>query len=74
MSLEALTPEQKEDVVNISLSTYNLDNVNIREAIHERYDGEIIGKDLFIKVSFVIAYTPQYVYRLLLFINYANII
>ncbi|CAG8512762.1 7951_t:CDS:2 [Paraglomus brasilianum] len=49
MSLEALTPEQKEDVVNISLSTYNLDNVNIREAIIERYDAEIIGKDLIIK-------------------------
>ena len=70
MSLEALTPEQKEDVVNISLSTYNLDNVNIREAIIERYDAEIIGKDLIIKVSFVIAYTPQYVYRLLIFINF----
>ena len=53
MSLEALTPEQKEDVVNVSLSAYNLDNVNIREAILEIYDGEIIGKDLIIKVSFV---------------------
>ncbi|CAG8572643.1 1214_t:CDS:2 [Paraglomus occultum] len=48
-SLEALTPEQKEDAVNISLSAYDLDNVNIREAILEKYDGEIIEKDLIIK-------------------------
>ncbi|CAG8514942.1 8710_t:CDS:2 [Diversispora eburnea] len=50
-SLESLTPEQKEDVVKVSLSTYKLDNVNVREAIHERYDAEIIGKDLFIKYN-----------------------
>ncbi|CAG8655811.1 3162_t:CDS:2, partial [Diversispora eburnea] len=48
-SLESLMPEQKEDVVKVNLSTYKLDNINIREAIHERYDAEIIGKDLFIK-------------------------
>ena len=54
-------PEKKEDVAMISLSAYKLDNINIREAIHERYDAEIIGKDLFIKVSFIIAYTPRYI-------------
>ncbi|RHZ63513.1 hypothetical protein Glove_329g74 [Diversispora epigaea] len=48
-SLESLMPEKKEDVVKVSLSAYKLDNINIREAIHERYDAEIIGKDLFIK-------------------------
>ncbi|CAG8625134.1 8252_t:CDS:2 [Diversispora eburnea] len=48
-SLESLMPEEKEDVSKVSLSTYELDNINIREAIHERYDTEIIGKDLFIK-------------------------
>ncbi|CAG8438978.1 4366_t:CDS:2 [Diversispora eburnea] len=48
-SLESLMPEKKEDVVKVSLSAYKLDDVNIREAIHERYDAEIIGKDLFIK-------------------------
>ncbi|RHZ89309.1 hypothetical protein Glove_16g161 [Diversispora epigaea] len=48
-SLESLMPEKKEDVVKVSLSAYKLDNINIREAIHEIYDAEIIGKDLFIK-------------------------
>ncbi|RHZ84227.1 hypothetical protein Glove_84g175 [Diversispora epigaea] len=42
-------PEKKEDVVKVSLSAYKLDNINICEAIHERYNAEIIGKDLFIK-------------------------
>ena len=54
-------PEKKEDVVKISLSNYKLDNI-IREAIHERYNAEIIEKDLFIKVSFIIAYTQQYIH------------
>ncbi|RHZ47159.1 hypothetical protein Glove_590g29 [Diversispora epigaea] len=47
-SVESLMPEKKEDVAKISLSNYKLDNI-IREAIHERYNAEIIGKDLFIK-------------------------
>ncbi|RHZ49091.1 hypothetical protein Glove_530g1 [Diversispora epigaea] len=42
-------PEKKKDVVKVGLSAYKLDNINIREAMHERYDAEIIGKDLFIK-------------------------
>ncbi|CAG8544301.1 4589_t:CDS:2 [Diversispora eburnea] len=46
---ESLMWEKKEDIVKVSLSAYNLDNINIREAIHERYNAEIIGKDLFIK-------------------------
>ncbi|RHZ75222.1 hypothetical protein Glove_216g30 [Diversispora epigaea] len=48
-SLKSLMPEQKEDIAKVSLSAYKLDNINIREAIHERYNVEIIGKDLFIK-------------------------
>ncbi|CAG8584786.1 2856_t:CDS:2 [Diversispora eburnea] len=48
-SLESLVPEKKEDVAKISLSDYKLDNINICEAIHERYNAEIIGKNLFIK-------------------------
>ncbi|RHZ69446.1 hypothetical protein Glove_283g165 [Diversispora epigaea] len=46
---ESLMWEKKEDIVKVSLSAYKLDNINIREAIHERYNAEIIGKDLFIK-------------------------
>ncbi|CAG8500888.1 6386_t:CDS:2 [Diversispora eburnea] len=36
-------PEQLEDVVKITLSAYKLDNVDVREAIREIYNTEIIG-------------------------------
>ncbi|CAG8786431.1 4825_t:CDS:2, partial [Acaulospora morrowiae] len=48
-SLESLTLERKQDIVEISLSAYELDSVDVREAIHEKYDAEIIGKNMFIK-------------------------
>ncbi|RGB29280.1 hypothetical protein C1646_672559 [Rhizophagus diaphanus] len=48
-SLKKLTPEEKQDVVTIDLSAYKLDNVVVRETIHDSYNAEIIGEHMFIK-------------------------
>lgn len=45
-----------QDVVMIDLSAYDLDNDDVREMIHVKYEAEIIGKNMFIKVSFILYY------------------
>jgi hypothetical protein len=42
----------------IDLSAYDLDNVNICKMIHVKYNAEIIGEHMLIKVSFILAFTP----------------
>lgn len=56
-SLENLKDEI-QDVVMIDLSAYDLDNDSVLEMIHVKYNAEIIGKRMFIKVSFILAFTP----------------
>lgn len=57
-SLENLKQDEMQDVVMIDLSAYDLDNNDALEMIHVKYNAEIIGKHMFIKVSFIQAFTP----------------
>ncbi|PKY17853.1 hypothetical protein RhiirB3_469343 [Rhizophagus irregularis] len=41
--------DEMQDVVMIDLSAYDLDNDDVREMIHVKYEAEIIGKNMFIK-------------------------
>ncbi|CAB4479652.1 hypothetical protein RhiirA1_540690 [Rhizophagus irregularis] len=41
--------DEMQDVVMIDLSAYDLDNDDVREMIHVKYETEIIGKNMFIK-------------------------
>lgn len=61
--MENLEQDEMPDVVMIDLSAYDLDNDDELEMIHVKYKAEIIGKHLFIKVSFILVFTPiiQYI-------------
>ncbi|RGB30056.1 hypothetical protein C1646_818132 [Rhizophagus diaphanus] len=48
-SLKILKQNEMQDVVMIDLSAYDLDNDDVREMIHVKYEAEIIGKNMFIK-------------------------
>ena len=54
------------EVVKINLPGGQFSKVEVYEAIHAKYDAEIIGDDLFIRVSFILAMSLCY----LLFIDF----
>lgn len=71
--IDDLLQEQEQtdkDIVKISL---DLDmskiDEHVLEAIHYKYVVEIIGNDIFIKVSLVLAYATTHSYYLLILLN-----
>jgi len=66
----AKTRTNDEDIVKISLGLdmSKIDN-HVLEVILHKYIAEIIGNDIFIKVSLVLAYTTTHSYYLL---NYTS--
>ena len=51
-----MTQKRNQTIVKITLPELDRCDVNVLQAIFDKYDAEMIEKDLFIKVSFISSY------------------